>query len=203
MTYEKINWVDLRIDRPNTYICVDNADGTKTITPAWNKIEGTPVNAENLNHMDDGIADAHLRIDKSDRRITRLEAYLDIDSRGVSGAQARFADTYDGQPDPVLQMDSTKTYALAAVSASSSTVSIPVASTTGFSIGQEVTICDDEGFENRLIKDIGVGTISFAALANDYKKGALIARSTVEVDTVNQKMKIGNWGTYTIAVSEL
>lgn len=203
MSYEKTTWVDLRVDRPNTYTRIDNGDGTETIIPAWNEIEGTPVNAENLNHMEDGIADAHSRIDNSDRRISRLEAYLDIDSRGVSGSQARFADTYDGQNDSVLQLDTTKTYATAAVAASASTVSIPVASTTGFSVGQEVTICDDIAFENRQISAIGTGTISFASLTNSYKKGAAIARSTVERDTINQKMKIGNWGTYTVTISEL
>lgn len=40
----------------------------------------------------------YVLLDGLNIRITRLEAYLDIDSRGVSGAQARFADTYDGRP---------------------------------------------------------------------------------------------------------
>ncbi|WP_051033133.1 hypothetical protein, partial [Rhodococcus rhodochrous] len=139
MTYVKQQHINRLVDRPNTYVLSENGDGTVQIVPAWNVIAGTPVDDVRLNHMEDGIADAHDRIDRSERRVTRLEAYLDIDSRGISGAQARFADTYDGQTDPVLQLDQTKTYSLAEMAASASAVTVQVASVAGLSVGKEVT----------------------------------------------------------------
>ncbi|WP_174769342.1 phage tail-collar fiber domain-containing protein, partial [Brevibacillus centrosporus] len=81
-------------------------------------------------HVND--ASIHVTSEEMDlvnRRITRIEAYLDLDSRGVSGAQARFVDTYDGEDDPVLKLDETKTYATAAITASDTTIVVPVAST--------------------------------------------------------------------------
>ncbi|MEC2131625.1 phage tail protein [Brevibacillus centrosporus] len=155
-------------------------------------------------HVND--ASIHVTSEEMDlvnRRITRIEAYLDLDSRGVSGAQARFVDTYDGEDDPVLKLDETKTYATAAITASDTTIVVPVASTQGFAVGQEVTICDDQQFEERFIWAVGVNTLSFGIMLNSYKKGAYIARSTLERDTTARKMRIGGWGTSTVTISEL
>ncbi|MBM7106905.1 integrase [Brevibacillus laterosporus] len=202
LAYEKQLHVNRLVDRPNTYTLQQNTDGTVSIVPAWEQIAGTPVDEIRLNYMEDGIYRAHILIEKASRRISRIEAHLDIDSRGVSGAQARFADTYDGQTDPVLQLDETKTYATVALSSSASAVAISVTSTTGFVVGQEVTICDDTSFENQTITAIGSGKLTLPKLVNSYKKGAMIARSTVNRDTTVQKMKIGGWNTHTITIKQ-
>ncbi|MED1788505.1 integrase [Brevibacillus laterosporus] len=202
LAYEKQLHINRLVDRPNTYNFHQNEDGTVSIVPAWEQIAGTPVDEIRLNHIEDGIYNAHFLIEKASRRISRIEAHLDIDSRGVSGAQARFADTYDGQIDPVLQLDETKTYATVALSSSAFAVAISVASTTGFTVGQEVTICDDVAFENQTITAIGSGKITLSKLVNSYKKGAIIARSTVNRDTTVQKMRIGGWNTHTITITQ-
>ncbi|MGG0755100.1 integrase, partial [Brevibacillus laterosporus] len=91
LAYEKQLHINRLVDRPNTYIFQQNEDGTVSIVPAWEQIAGTPVDEIRLNYMEDGIYRAHILIEKASRRISRIEAHLDIDSRGVSGAQARFA----------------------------------------------------------------------------------------------------------------
>ena len=66
MAYTKTMWVDHVATRPNTYNEVVNQDGTKTLTPAGEtQQEGTPVNAQNLNHMEQGIADAQNTADNA------------------------------------------------------------------------------------------------------------------------------------------
>jgi len=66
MAYTKTVWVDHVTTRPNTYNEVVNQDGTKTLTPAGEtQQEGTPVNAQNLNHMEQGIADAQNTADNA------------------------------------------------------------------------------------------------------------------------------------------
>ncbi len=204
MTYVKQHHVNRLVDRPNTYVLSENGDGTVQIVPAWNVIAGTPVDDTRLNHMEDGIEGAHLLVEKSERRITRLEAYLDIDNRGVSGAQARFADTYDGQTDPVLQLDQTKTYSLDEIAANASAVTVQVASVTGLSVGQEVTIASSAGVEDQQIAAIDTvdQTVTFPSVQYSHPKGALIARTTMEMDTENQRFQIGSWATYSVTISE-
>jgi hypothetical protein len=58
MTFTKTNWQDRIIERPNTYSAEDNIDGTITLTPVTGVVtqEGTALNANNLNTMEDRIA---------------------------------------------------------------------------------------------------------------------------------------------------
>lgn len=58
MTFIKTNWQDRIIERPNTYNIEDNIDGSITLTPVTGIVtqEGTPLNANNLNTMEDRIA---------------------------------------------------------------------------------------------------------------------------------------------------
>lgn len=64
MAYEKINWKNRLVAKPMTYRFVQNEDGTSTLirTPGTVYQPGTPVNAENLGHMDEGIFNAHQSI---------------------------------------------------------------------------------------------------------------------------------------------
>jgi hypothetical protein len=60
MSYTKTTWKDHETSKPNTYSMTENADHTVTLTPAGDVLQqGTPMNAANLNHMEQGIADAH------------------------------------------------------------------------------------------------------------------------------------------------
>ena len=56
MAYTKTMWVDHVTTRPNTYNEVVNQDGTRTLTPAGEvQQEGTPVNAQNLNKIENEL----------------------------------------------------------------------------------------------------------------------------------------------------
>lgn len=203
MGYDKLNFQDRMVARPDTFRIVNNGDGTVTIRPVIDEDDflGTPINAANWDHVENGIVDAHERVNKLEIRMSRTEAYLDIDSRGVSGAQARFADTMDGQSDPVLVPDTAKTYATQEIAHANPTVQ--VASTVGFSIDREVTIASTAGVEDAMITSIGSGTLTFVSLQYDHPKGAVIARSSVDRDTVAQTMKPGSFSTYSLAITEL
>lgn len=62
MPYVKTNWVDeVPGDNPVTYDIEDVATG-KTITPSIAPTPGTPLNATNMNKIEDGIA-AAVRVD--------------------------------------------------------------------------------------------------------------------------------------------
>lgn len=57
MTYVKTEWVDRVVEKPNTFGLVENSDGTITLTPAPGQVieRGTPINAENLNKIEDAL----------------------------------------------------------------------------------------------------------------------------------------------------
>lgn len=61
MAYEKTIWKNREVERPRTFEKVENPDGTITLVPAEGNIieEGTPIIAENMNKIEQGIKDAH------------------------------------------------------------------------------------------------------------------------------------------------
>lgn len=64
MAYVKTNWKDRVVERPNTYTMVDNGNGTITLTPVPGQIieRGTPLNAENLNKIEDAIVETNAQL---------------------------------------------------------------------------------------------------------------------------------------------
>jgi hypothetical protein len=64
MAYDKKIWEDRTVERPLTYILQSNGDGTTTLIPSEGSIiaTGTPLTAANLNHMEEGITEAHADI---------------------------------------------------------------------------------------------------------------------------------------------
>jgi len=59
MAYIKNTWVDQEVERPKTYEMVNNSDGTVTLVDSFGLVTelGTPVNADNMNHIEEGLAD--------------------------------------------------------------------------------------------------------------------------------------------------
>ena len=62
MAYTKQLWEDRIVEKPMTYMMATNEDGTVTLTPVPGTItnEGSKVNAERMNHIEQGIYDAAL-----------------------------------------------------------------------------------------------------------------------------------------------
>ena len=74
MNYEKIGWKDHISERPGTFREIQNPDGTVTHIPEEGEIlqEGTPVSANNLNHMDEGIYNANRQAKTNKEDMTSL-----------------------------------------------------------------------------------------------------------------------------------
>jgi len=58
MTYEKKIWTDQNVERPKTYEMTHNVDGSITLTESFGNVVdlGTPVNAQNMNHIENALA---------------------------------------------------------------------------------------------------------------------------------------------------
>lgn len=63
MAYIKNTWVDQDVERPKTYEVTNNQDGSITLTDSFGLVTelGTPVNAVNMNHIEDGINGCAIR----------------------------------------------------------------------------------------------------------------------------------------------
>lgn len=163
--------------------------------------EGTVFTAERANNIEDGIYNLYDRVIGDERRIQRVEVRLALMDRSSSGNV--FYDPIDGQLPSKMTLDTTKAD-ITAPTITGATV-LNVSDTKGFKEFTEVTIYDDVNKEDVLITAISTEakTITVKALTNGYKKGAQICRSNVVLDFDNQEMKIGDWGTYSIAISEV
>ncbi len=173
------------------------SDGTITITP--DKIgllsDLQTTNNDNLVNAINEVkqtAGNNLveELDEDDRQIKRLLAYEQTKGR-VLGGSGVFVNMFDGVLDPIMQIDTTKTNATSTLSAGNTT--IPVKSTAGFSIGQEITVFDDVNLERPTITGISGNNIQVTALTKSYKNNATVCRSSVVVDTVNKCLKFGGW----------
>lgn len=73
MAYIKNTWVDQEVERPRTYQKEDHADGSFTLIDDFGLVSelGTPVNADNMNHIEEGIGE-------HEERITALENLPDV-----------------------------------------------------------------------------------------------------------------------------
>lgn len=64
MAYQKTVWKDQDVENPRTYVERDNGDGTVTLLDAFGTVTelGTPVNAANMNKIEDALEDVDYRI---------------------------------------------------------------------------------------------------------------------------------------------
>ena len=59
MAYNQTVWTNREVEKPRTYVMTDNGDGTITLTPSEGQVfaQGTPLDATNLNKMENQIAE--------------------------------------------------------------------------------------------------------------------------------------------------
>jgi len=79
MTYSKNVWKDQDVQRPRTYEVINNQDGSITLNDSFGVVTeiGTPVNATNMNHIEDGIAD-------NDTAITTINSKIPNNASSVN-----------------------------------------------------------------------------------------------------------------------
>lgn len=94
MAYVKTVWKNRIVERPRTFRQQQNADGTVTLIPEEGQIiePGTPVNAQNLNNIDDAVS-------------THLVDYLSHLANGGTTAGTATAYTCNSSPNPQSLVD--------------------------------------------------------------------------------------------------
>lgn len=141
-----------------------------------------------------------ITLEQLERDYKRIMLQLEMDGR-APGSAGSFLDTLGGNPSRII-LDEALADLTVAVAAGTTELHIDMVSGT-FTEGTLITIYDDTHRENVLITAVGEDRITIQSLQREYKKGAVVARSSISLDTVKQEMKIGDWGTYSIVVSEV
>ena len=67
MAYEKQTWEDRQVENPLTFTQINNLDGSITLTPYPGVVqsEGSKMSAERFNHMEEGIYNNSILIEKT------------------------------------------------------------------------------------------------------------------------------------------
>lgn len=91
MPYQKTIWKNREVEKPRTYTMQDNGDGTYTLNPAEGTVieAGTPIIAQTMQNIEDGIEEAYNQIDEIN---TNLSEYTLL-SKSVVSADAKGAIT--------------------------------------------------------------------------------------------------------------
>lgn len=185
--YVKTQWFD-QIEDPT----LPDDDPNKVLE------EGTPFTADAANNMEDGIYGSYDRVVEVERENQRIRVQLDLMERANS--ELVFYDTLDGEEPRKMVLDTAHTVVKVAVPIGGTALNVVDASQ--FQELTEATLYDGSGSEDVLITAISGNVITVQATTNNYVKGAFIARSNAELDSVQQELKPGRWGTYSISMSE-
>ncbi|QDS32539.1 hypothetical protein [Brevibacillus brevis] len=159
--------------------------------------DGTRITARRLNHIEEGIKGIDDIVIKMENRILHLHAKITTGDR-TAGNNGIFVDTFDGIQDAVIALDKTRT-----TIKSASGTKVAVASIAGFAVGQEVTLASVTSQEERTIVEINPVTWIItlnSALTGSYTTNAILARSTVEIDTAAKRMRRGSIDTYSVQI---
>ncbi|GEC93884.1 hypothetical protein [Brevibacillus brevis] len=182
MPYDRQYWTDRLV----------NTETGETIQ------DGTRFTARRMNHIEEGIKDIDGVVIRLENRILYLHAKITTGDR-TAGNSGIFVDLFDGIQDAVISLDKTRT-TIQSISGSN----VTVASVTGFAVGQEVTLASVNNQEERMITAINASTKIItlnAAPAATYSANAILARSTVEIDTAAKRMRRGSIDTYSVKIA--
>lgn len=161
--------------------------------------EGTVFTAEAANNIEEGIYNAYERIIQVERENQRIRVQLDLKERANS--ELVFYDTLDGEPARKMELDTARTVVKEALTVGATTLNVVNASS--FKPLTEVTLYDGSNSEDVLITAINGNILTVQPITKNYAKGAFVARTNAELDTLQQRLKPGRWGTYTISLSEV
>lgn len=200
--YIKTDWSDHIVD-PTQF--ETDANGNVILDPVTGKPkpyviqEGTRFTANRANNIENGIFDAYGYLVQYYEDIQKLRVQIEMIGR-VPINNGTFFDTLDD--DNTKQLTRLRSTAVSQAALTAGATSITLDSTP-FTVGQYVTVYDDVQQESVKVSAVAGGKITVGALTKAYKKGAVVALSNAEWNLASQRILNGNWGTYTVAVTEV
>lgn len=200
--YVKTVWTDHIVD-PTQY--ETDANGNPVLDPTTGKPkpyviqEGTRFTASRANNIEVGIHGAYDRLVQYHEEIAKLRVQLEMVGR-VPINNGTFFDTLDDSQAKQLTRLSSNSVSQSALAAGATSITLDSAP---FTAGQYVTVYDDVQQESVKVTATAGNVLTVSALTKAYKKGASVALTNTELNLERQRILFGNWGTYTVAVTEV
>lgn len=200
--YVKTDWLDHIID-PTQH--ETDTNGNPVIDPATGKPkpyviqEGTRFTAGRANNIEDGIFNAYGYLVQYHEEIAKLRVQLEMVGR-VPINNGTFFDTLDDTNAKQLTRLNSKAVSQTTLTVGATSVTLD---STPFTVGQYVTVYDDVQQESVKVTAVAGNVLTVDALAKAYKKGANVALSNAELNLDRQRILFGNWGMYSISVTEV
>lgn len=134
---------------------------------------------------DTAISDLKRVSKNTQQEVANLNLHADASNRVKNGYT--FGTNFDSQFG--IEVDYTKQHVASTLS--SGQTFIPLVSSEGLKVGQEVTVYDDKNLERVKIKEIsGNSLIIETALENSYNDKGMVARTSFEKDTLSGGLKL-------------
>lgn len=165
--------------------------------------EGTRFYAKYMNHIEQGIANAHGAILIIDKDLKKMMALMELDGRAPNN-NGTFADIFeDTEASANFERLSLQTDMTADVAAGSTV--IPVADASGFVGMTYVTVMDADSYEQVRVREVDVAgkRLTVDALMGTYSKGAKVGRSTAGIDAVAQQLVVAPFVSYSVSLVEV
>lgn len=160
--------------------------------------EGTRFTASRANNIEEGIYNAYNWLVWYESELQKMRIQLEMVGRTPIN-NGTFFDTLEGN-SKALSLLTKVAVSQHALAAGEITILLDQ---NEFSIGQQITIYDDEHSESSMVTAVNGNSITVESLVNQYKKGALVSKTNSIIDVNNQELGFGEWGTYSISISEV
>lgn len=178
-SYTKTTWIDRAVQFVRRYR--DESNVQKTFTPDEGTIyaAGTPLNAVNLNKLEQGVADVTTEVithEKdpwahglmaNNKAIAELLMLADIDNKIFSPNLNKFYTNFTGVMDYSVGTIDAYNQTISGDVAAGTTV-LTVATTDPLTVGKQISIQDGTNYEERTIISLTSTTLTVAALTNSY-----------------------------------
>lgn len=157
--------------------------------------QGTRFTAARANNIEQGLAYLmNTHNPNIDQELMRI--YLELEMMGRSPINnGTFFAAFDGGENKQMTSLKHKAVLQQAVSTGATSLSLDV---VPFSVGENITLADEEQIDRLEVVAINGKTITVSATTKPFKKGAFVSRSNATIDTSTQKMIFGNWSTYSV-----
>lgn len=98
INYSPTRWINRLVKRPRTYTQTQNEDGSVTLVPAPGEVKepGTPLNEENLNHIEQGIKACADGVNSMEQTVQELNAKVEEFSGSVAAHKHDAGDITSG-----------------------------------------------------------------------------------------------------------
>lgn len=161
--------------------------------------EGTRFTASRANNIEEGIYNAYEYLKDYYDEITKLKIQLEMVGRAPVN-NGTFFDPIDGEGN-TKALKLLKESAVSQVALETGATEITVDDSTKFSVGQEITLIDEENYEDKKILNIEGNKLTVTALEKPFKKGAIVMRSNTLIK--DNKLVYGQWGNYSVTIMEV